>query len=91
MRPFRTSPGLLLGLFHQIEDEPRAWAARTGGSVVELHLYEAPQLRGLDAYERALWNWVNVYDLDVFLQDVYRYYEGKGIYSIALSRALHLL
>lgn len=49
------------------------------------------QMRGLDAYERALWNWVNVYDLDVFLQDVYRYYEGKGIYSIALSRALHLL
>lgn len=49
------------------------------------------QMRGLDAYERALWNWVNVYDLDVFLQDVYRYYEGKGIYSIALARGLHLL
>lgn len=54
---------------------------------------EAPrkQMRGLDAYERALWNWVNVYDLDVFLQDVYRYYEGKGIFSIALARGLHLL
>ena len=49
------------------------------------------QMRGLDAYERALWNWVNVYDLDVFLQDAYRYYEGKGIYCIALSRGLHLL
>lgn len=49
------------------------------------------QMRGLDAYERALWNWVNVYDLDVFLQDVYRYYEGKGIISIALARGLHLL
>lgn len=46
---------------------------------------------GLDAYERALWNWVNVYDLDVFLQDVYRYYEGNGIVSIALARGLHLL
>ena len=52
---------------------------------------ERKLLRGLDAYERALWNWVNVYDLDVFLQDVYRYYEGKGIYCIALSRGLHLL
>ncbi|KAH9026775.1 APG9-domain-containing protein [Lactarius pseudohatsudake] len=41
--------------------------------------------RGLDAYERALWNWVNVYNLDAFLQEVYLYYHGKGIYSIALS------
>ncbi|KAL5529329.1 hypothetical protein ACEPAG_5314 [Sanghuangporus baumii] len=49
------------------------------------------QMRGLDAYERALWNWINVYDLDVFLQDVYRYYVGKGLYSIALARGLHLL
>ncbi|KAG7448093.1 APG9-domain-containing protein [Guyanagaster necrorhizus] len=48
-------------------------------------------MRGLDAYERALWNWVNVYNLDAFLQDVYFYYEGKGIYSIALSRGLNLL
>ncbi|KAJ7087742.1 autophagy protein Apg9-domain-containing protein [Mycena epipterygia] len=49
------------------------------------------QMRGLDAYERALWNWVNVYNLDAFLQEVYYYYEGKGIYSIALSRGLNLL
>jgi autophagy-related protein 9 len=49
------------------------------------------QMRGLDAYERALWNWVNVYNLDAFLQEVYRYYQGKGIYCIALSRGLNLL
>ncbi|EKM55276.1 uncharacterized protein PHACADRAFT_95774 [Phanerochaete carnosa HHB-10118-sp] len=48
-------------------------------------------MRGLDAYERALWNWVNVYNLDAFLQETYYYYEGKGIYSIALSRGLNLL
>lgn len=48
-------------------------------------------MRGLDAYERALWNWVNVYNLDAFLQEVYYYYEGKGIYSIALTRGLNLL
>ncbi|KAI0293550.1 autophagy protein Apg9-domain-containing protein [Russula brevipes] len=46
--------------------------------------------RGLDAYERALWNWVNVYNLDAFLQEVYMYYHGKGIYSIALKRGLNL-
>ena len=49
------------------------------------------QFRGLDAYERALWNWVNVYNLDAFLQEVYHYYQGKGIYCIALSRGLNLL
>ncbi|KAL6300502.1 APG9-domain-containing protein [Sparassis latifolia] len=56
-------------------------------------LREPPQrrMRGLDAHERALWNWVNVYNLDAFLQEAYYYYEGKGIYSIALSRGLNLL
>lgn len=49
------------------------------------------QMRGLDAYERALWSWVNVYNLDAFLQEVYHYYQGKGIYCIALSRGLNLL
>jgi len=49
------------------------------------------QMRGLDAYERALWNWVNVYNLDAFLQEIYQYYQGKGIYCIALSRGLNLL
>ncbi|CAK5277584.1 unnamed protein product [Mycena citricolor] len=49
------------------------------------------QMRGLDDYEKALWNWVNVYNLDAFLQEVYYYYEGKGIYSIALARGLNLL
>ncbi|VDC03011.1 unnamed protein product [Peniophora sp. CBMAI 1063] len=52
----------------------------------------APQrLPGLDAKEQALWQWVNVYNLDAFLQEVYLYYEGKGMYSIALARGLNLL
>ncbi|EJD53203.1 APG9-domain-containing protein [Auricularia subglabra TFB-10046 SS5] len=46
---------------------------------------------GLDARERALWDWVNVYNLDAYLQQVYAYYEGKGIYCIALARLLNLL
>ncbi|KAF9264131.1 APG9-domain-containing protein [Marasmius fiardii PR-910] len=46
---------------------------------------------GLDPHERALWNWVNVVNLDAFLQEAYYYYEGKGLYSIALARALNLL
>lgn len=56
-----------------------------------LHEHQSKHMRGLDAHERALWSWVNVYNLDAFLQEVYLYYEGKGIYSIALSRGLNLL
>jgi autophagy-related protein 9 len=55
------------------------------------HDRQPKQMRGLDPYERALWNWVNVYNLDAFLQEVYYYYDGKGIYSIALARGLNLL
>ncbi|KAI0780544.1 APG9-domain-containing protein [Trametes elegans] len=56
-----------------------------------LHEPRVKHMRGLDEHERALWNWVNVYNLDAFLQEAYYYYEGKGIYSIALSRGLNLL
>jgi autophagy-related protein 9 len=30
-------------------------------------------MRGMDDYERALWNWFNVYNLDAFLQEVSRF------------------
>ncbi|KAI0664761.1 APG9-domain-containing protein [Cubamyces menziesii] len=56
-----------------------------------LHEPHTKHMRGLDEHERALWNWVNVYNLDAFLQEAYYYYEGKGFYSIALSRGLNLL
>ena len=41
--------------------------------------------------ERALWMWANVENLDNFLQDVYDYYIGNGIWSIYLYRILNLL
>ncbi|TFK30029.1 APG9-domain-containing protein [Coprinopsis marcescibilis] len=64
--------------------------ASTSGSSAD-GTRQAKATRGLDDYEKALWNWVNVYNLDAFLQEVYLYYEGKGIYSIALSKGLNLL
>lgn len=45
----------------------------------------------MNAKERALWRWVNVTDLDGFLQQVYLYYVGKGIWAIGLERTLNLL
>ncbi|SCZ97968.1 BZ3500_MvSof-1268-A1-R1_Chr3-3g06490 [Microbotryum saponariae] len=47
--------------------------------------------RRMAAKERALWRWINVEDLDGFLQQVYIYYVGKGIVAIGLSRLLNLL
>lgn len=44
-----------------------------------------------DPVRLALWQWANVTNLDAFLQDVYYYYEGKGMFSIALARGLNLL
>ncbi|WAQ88196.1 hypothetical protein PtA15_9A322 [Puccinia triticina] len=41
--------------------------------------------------EMALWRWVNVDDLDEFLQDVYSYYVGNGIWAIGLSRLSNLM
>jgi carotenoid phi-ring synthase / carotenoid chi-ring synthase len=32
-----------ISLYHELEDESRAWAARTGGAVVELHAYGLPE------------------------------------------------
>jgi autophagy-related protein 9 len=77
---------------------PRSSEAHDHGQLLSPHtrsssLPRQPRtlMRGLDDYERALWNWANVYNLDAFLQEVYLYYEGNGIYSIALDRGLKLL
>lgn len=45
----------------------------------------------MSAKERALWRWINVEDLDGFLQQVYLYYVGKGIWAMLLERVLNLL
>lgn len=57
----------------------------------EAHPRLSNPMQGADPVRLAHWHWVNVSNLDAFLQDVYYYYEGKGIYSIALSRGLNLL
>lgn len=37
----------LIGIFSMLEKECKDWAAKTGGSVVEYHLYNAPKTAGL--------------------------------------------
>jgi autophagy-related protein 9 len=44
-----------------------------------------------NAREQALWRWANITNLDIFMADVYGYYQGKGLWCILSHRALHLL
>lgn len=57
--PFVGTAGLGLldniSIFDRFQDESRAWAARTGGSVVELHAYALPDGVGEDAVRQDLW------------------------------------
>lgn len=62
----------------------------TGGRI-RLGGPEGLILEQLGRKERALWRWVNVADMDLFLQEVYCYYVGKGIWTILLARAVSLL
>ncbi|KAH8891674.1 APG9-domain-containing protein [Thozetella sp. PMI_491] len=43
------------------------------------------------AKQKAEWRWANVSNLDNFIQDIYDYYQGNGIWCILLERALHLI
>jgi isorenieratene synthase len=43
-----------ISIYENLEDESRAWAARTGGSVVELHAYALPGPRPVEALKHEL-------------------------------------
>lgn len=43
-----------------------------------------------NAKEVAMWQWVNVTNLDTFMDEVYEYYRGGGIWTICLERLLDL-
>jgi len=44
---------------------------------------------GLTSYERALWSWVNVYNLDEYLQEVCRRLRGNVV-QLKLPRCMHI-
>lgn len=44
-----------------------------------------------DPRDKAMWKWANVQNLDKFLDEVYGYFEEKGIWSILLRRAINLI
>ncbi|KAF3490508.1 Autophagy-related protein 9 [Arthroderma uncinatum] len=65
---------------HGQEGPPRVWGVKQHAG-----------LAFADPKEKALWRWANVENLDNFLQEVYDYFLGNGIWSIMLSRTLSLI
>lgn len=57
------------------------------------HLRNTPAHRvsSLSPREKALWKWANVENLDIFLQDVYRYYLGNGFTCMVIEKVLNLI
>ncbi|KAG0142199.1 hypothetical protein CROQUDRAFT_50622 [Cronartium quercuum f. sp. fusiforme G11] len=68
-----------------VEGQPGASTAAESRSTVR------PTISTLSPREVALWRWVNLDDLDAFLQEVYGYYCGKGIWAIGLARLCSLM
>ncbi|KAL9108353.1 MAG: hypothetical protein Q9227_006813 [Pyrenula ochraceoflavens] len=54
-------------------------------------LRSLPGLAMAHPKEKAMWRWANVENLDNFIQEVYVYYLGNGVWSILLNRCLNLL
>ena len=50
-----------------------------------------PNLAFADPREKAMWRWANIENLDNFLNEIYVYFIGNGIWSITLHRVLNLL
>lgn len=49
-----------------------------------------PGKQPLTAHQLAEWRWANVDNMDLFLQNVYEYYNNRGFYCILLARALQM-
>lgn len=68
---------------HQNESSDPPWESRAP----RLLAAGGPQV---SAQKKAEWRWANVSNLDNFIQDVYDYYQGHGIWCILMERGLHL-
>ncbi|KAK3348049.1 autophagy protein Apg9-domain-containing protein [Neurospora tetraspora] len=84
------APGLSKGRTHQ--QRPHA----DQDVQLPLHSNAAPSsiLTGAitgNAKKMAEWRWANITNLDSFMQDVYNYYRGSGMWCIVVERVLHLI
>lgn len=68
---------------HQDDEERASNARQTEQPVARL-------LTG-STRDKAMWRWINVVNLDNFMEQVYTYYTGSGIWCIVLFRVLSLL
>ena len=70
----------------KLYENPRDQKVRGGHPVHQL-----PSKANVNPSEQAMWRWANVQNLDNFLNDVYEYFLGNGIWCILLGRGLNLL
>lgn len=56
----------LMAIFEMLEDESREWAERTGGSILELHLYDTPEFGSLTPEQ--IWEEVRAEVIGAFAQ-----------------------
>lgn len=64
---------------------------RTSSRIRKGERHNAPKMLDvLDAKERAYWKWSNVENMDIFLQEIYAYFLGNGMYCIILSRIVNM-
>jgi autophagy-related protein 9 len=77
----RQGQGPILPLYE--EPEPSQRIGRNDNSY-------GGQLKSLDPAERARWKWANVDNLDIFLQEVYAYFLGNGMWCILLTKAVNM-
>ncbi|KAI8886343.1 APG9-domain-containing protein [Backusella circina FSU 941] len=45
----------------------------------------------VSVYDRTMWRWANIENMDDFFERVYDYFQGKGLYCILLARLLNLM
>ncbi|KAL5621379.1 hypothetical protein BROUX41_006279 [Berkeleyomyces rouxiae] len=70
---------------------PGAGAASVPRVTTAYSVHRAANSATSDPRERALWNWVNVTNLDTFMGEVYDYFDGNGIWCILVDKALHIV
>jgi autophagy-related protein 9 len=76
------------------EDEEEDTLEAPSSLMIERHTSPTEQQstrEHVSVYDRTMWRWANVENMDDFFQRVYDYFQGKGLYCILLARLLNLM
>ena len=75
----------LLGVFDMLEEESKAWADQTGGSIVEFHLYNTPEFSSLT--KEQIWASIREQAVACFAQtEAYELMKSANVLDSSLGR-----